>query len=126
MACKPTKSGGYKLTTEVINRLHEGFLCGLTITQACIYAGISRDTYYEWMKKRPDLAKRMELAQLNPFLAAKRTIMQNMGNPDVAKWYLERKSPDGEFSMKQDVAHIFKNAPSIVDDIPLPENKAKK
>lgn len=117
MACKPTKSGGYKLTTEVINRLHEGFLCGLTITQACIYAGICRDTYYEWMKKRPDLAKRMELAQLNPFLMAKKTIMDNMRSPDVAKWWLERKSPD-EFSTKQEVDHTFKNAPVIIDDIP--------
>lgn len=117
MACKPTKSGGYKLTTEVINRLHEGFLCGLTITQACIYAGICRDTYYEWMKKRPDLAKRMELAQLNPFLMAKKTIMDNMRAPDVAKWWLERKSPD-EFSTKQEVDHTFKNAPVIIDDIP--------
>lgn len=124
MACKPTKSGGYKLTTEVINRLHEGFLCGLTITQACIYAGICRDTYYEWMKKRPALAKKMELAQLNPFLAAKRTIMQNMGNPDVAKWYLERKSPD-EFSTKQEVDHTFKNAPVIIDDIPDANKKGK-
>lgn len=124
MACKPTKSGGYKLTTAVINRLHEGFLCGLTITQACIYAGICRDTYYEWMKKRPALAKKMELAQLNPFLAAKRTIMQNMGNPDVAKWYLERKSPD-EFSTKQEVDHTFKNAPVIIDDIPDANKKGK-
>lgn len=117
MACKPTKSGGYKLTTAVINRLHEGFLCGLTITQACIYAGICRDTYYDWMKKRPDLAKRMELAQLNPFLMAKKTIMDNMRSPDVAKWWLERKSPD-EFSTKQEVDHTFKNAPVIIDDIP--------
>lgn len=117
MACKPTKSGGYKLTTAVINRLHEGFLYGLTITQACIYAGICRDTYYDWMKKRPDLAKRMELAQLNPFLMAKKTIMDNMRSPDVAKWWLERKSPD-EFSTKQEVDHTFKNAPVIIDDIP--------
>lgn len=126
MPPKPTKSGGYKLTADVIKLLNEGFLCGLSVSQCCIYAGISRDTYYEWLKKRPDLALKFERAQLNPFLAAKRTIMQNMGNPDVAKWYLERKSPDGEFSLKQDVAHTFKNAPRIVDDIPVPVKKAKK
>lgn len=117
MPPKPTKSGGYKLTADVIKLLNEGFLCGLSVSQCCIYAGISRDTYYEWLKKRPDLALKFERAKLNPFLAAKRTIMQNMGNPDVAKWWLERKSPD-EFSTKQEVDHTFKNAPVIIDDIP--------
>ena len=51
---------------------------------------------------------------------AKKTIMDNMGNPDVAKWWLERKSPD-EFSTKQEVDHTFKNAPVIIDDIPVAE-----
>lgn len=124
MPNKRTKTGGYKLNTDTVNRLHEAFLMGLTVTQAVIYAGIARDTYYDWVKKFPALSARMEKAKLNPFLVAKKTIMDNMGNPDVAKWWLERKSPD-EFSTKQEVDHTFKNAPVIIDDIPDANKKAK-
>lgn len=121
---KPTsKYGGYKYTPEVVNRLNEGLLMGLTIDQACTYAGIHRDTYYDWCKKVKGFQEQMERAQLNPFLKAKQTIFNNLDKTDVAQWYLEHKARQ-EFSTRTETDFTMTEAPVIIDDIP--EEKAAK
>jgi len=46
------------------------------------------------------LKKMWEDLKQRPILTARRTIYDSLDNPDVAKWFLERKSKD-EFSTKQ-------------------------
>ena len=120
---KPTKTGGYKYTPEIVNRLNEGLLMGLTVEQACVYAGINKSTYYDWCQRIKGFQEKMEKAALNPFLKAKQTIFNNLDKTDVAQWYLEHKSSK-EFSTRTEMEYAQVEAPVIIDDIP--EEAAKK
>ena len=117
MGNKKTATGGYKHTPEIVNRLTEGLLMGLTIDQACIYAGIHRDTYYDWCNRIKGFKEKMERAALNPFLKAKQTIFNNLNNTEVATWYLERKASK-EFTTRTELEYTQVEAPVIVDDVP--------
>lgn len=125
MGNKKTATGGYKYTPEIVNRLNEGLLMGLTIDQACIYAGIHRATYYDWCERIKGFKEKMDKAALNPFLKAKQTIFNNLNNPDVAKWYLEHKA-NKEFNTRTEMEYAQVEAPVIVDDIPKDATEKRK
>lgn len=92
------------MTPEVIAKLEEGFMLGLTDLECCLYAGISKDALYDYCNKYPKFSERKEELKKNPSIKAKRNILEaiNNGDTDISKWYLERKNKD-EFSLKQEV-----------------------
>ncbi len=49
-----------KLTTETVNKLEEVFALDGTIEEACLFADISRTTYYNWIKDNPEMEERFE------------------------------------------------------------------
>lgn len=80
-----------KMTPEVVTKLEEVFALDGTVEEACFYAGISRNAYYEWIKAKPELNDRFEELRQRPFLKARQTIVKNLDQPEHAKWYMERK-----------------------------------
>lgn len=98
---------------EVVGVLIDALNIGMTVTEACHQAGISRDTFYTWKKKDPVLAYRLEKAETSTSRLAKGTLrmkLQNENeqlktNPDLdiptTRWWLERKNRD-EFSTKSE------------------------
>ena len=94
----------YNLTT--IADLLTAFQNSYNITEACHYAGISRDTYYRWLEQHPELAEKVEQAKHMPTRKAKETITKAIKEGDVAtsRWLLERRDPDfrskGELEVK--------------------------
>lgn len=93
------------MTDEMVNKLEYGFLKGLTDEQCCLFAGISKQTLYDYCHNHPEFTDRKELLKQNPTVKAKINIAEGIenGDEDLSKWYLERKSKD-EFSLKQDVS----------------------
>lgn len=93
------------MTQEMVNKLEYGFLKGLTDDQCCLFAGISKQTLYDYCHAHPEFFDRKELLKQNPSMKAKINIAEGIesGDPDLSKWYLERKNKD-EFSLKQDVS----------------------
>ncbi len=83
-------------TPTKIAKFIEAFNNGYSITEACQYAGIHRDTYYGWLEKYPDFARKMEEAKLMVNRRAKEIIVKSIadGNTNDAKWWLEHKDPD--------------------------------
>lgn len=77
---------------------------GFNISEACDYAAISRDTYYEKLKQSKEFSDRMERAKTNLQRKAKLNLAEAIesGNLDESKYYLERKCKD-EFSVKQEI-----------------------
>lgn len=91
------------MTDEVVQKLDEAFLYGLSDRQACLYAGINYSTFTEWIKRNPDYCTKKETLKENPKLRAKINIAKSIseGNLFDSKWYLEKT--DKEFTNKQEI-----------------------
>jgi hypothetical protein len=99
MASKPQK---FKYAV-MVRRLEEAFSVGASISEACGYAGISRDTYYRWTKNNKGLLERFESLIESPVLRAKQSVVGSFEkNPEIALKYLERKRKK-EFSPRMEM-----------------------
>jgi hypothetical protein len=88
-----------KMIPEVIGKLEEIFALDGTVKEACFYAGINPDTYYTFVKENPKYSERFDLLRETPVLAARRTIVNSLKNPDNAFKYMERKRKN-EWSLR--------------------------
>lgn len=104
------------ITDAVVGKLELGFSKGLNKTECCRFAGISRDSLYEYLKKNPKFSDRIEELQSQPSMKAKINIADRIekGDIDLSQWYLERKCRD-EFSLKQEVAAEVKSTVKLED-----------
>jgi hypothetical protein len=85
-----------KLTPEVVKKLEEAASIDASVSQTCYYAGISRKTYYEWMKNNPELSDRLDDLRERRPLQANRNITAAIeaGDLAISKWELEKKEPE--------------------------------
>ena len=89
------------LNQEKVKKLEEAFLLDCTIEEACYYAGISKQTYYNWKEKNEELFDHLDILRLSPIFKARRTVIGALESDiKVAQWYLERKVKK-EFSIKE-------------------------
>lgn len=95
------------MTTETVNKLEEVFAIGGTDEEACFYAGISRQTLYDYQAKHPEFIDRKEALKKRPILKARQTVVKSLDDPDHAKWYLERKQKN-EFSQRTETDNTTK------------------
>jgi hypothetical protein len=100
---KPTEFDPYKYSPETEAKLVEAFEMSYNVSEACQHAGISRDTYYAWIKEIDGFEATMEVAKSSPLKQAKGVIKDALKSGDIstAKWLLERKDP--EFKPKAEV-----------------------
>ena len=91
------------LTPQVVAKLVTAFQNGLSKKQAIRYAGISKDAYYDGVKKDKDFADKMSEAQWRPNMRAREVIVQAINNGDTksAQWWLERKEKN-EFTLRRE------------------------
>lgn len=82
-----------KLTPEVVTKLKEAFAIDCNVTEACYYAQISRETYYRWIKKNPELLDEFRYMKQTLPLKAKHNIAQRIhaGSVEDSWKYLERR-----------------------------------
>lgn len=87
-----------KMTLEVVGKLSTAFRDDFTIEEACRYAGIHKDTYYEECKRNPVFADEMLRQQDYPLTAAKNKLVREMQSPladgTLALKFLERRQRD--------------------------------
>lgn len=83
-----------KLTEETVNKLESIFKIGGTVEQACAYAGISKQTYYNWVEADPSFLTKMEAAQYYADIVAKNVVVDAVVKDRdlaTAKWWLEKR-----------------------------------
>lgn len=92
------------MTDELVKKIEYGFMRGMNDTEACLFADISRQTFYEYCRQHPEFADRKEELKKHPSVRAKLNVTEAIENGDVdlSKWYLERRNKD-EFSQKQQI-----------------------
>lgn len=105
-----------KQTPEAIKKLEEAFAIDASIQEAAFFAGITVQTYYNWIKNNPQLLERFTELRQKPVLAARNVIVSNIraGSAETSKWYLERKAK-AEFAPKAEVALTLTEI-SLTDD----------
>lgn len=82
------------MTKLVLQKLREAFLLGYTDSEACLYAGISDSTLYNYQKSHPEYLEEKRRYKLSPQIKAKNTLYASLGDVKVAMWFLERKCPE--------------------------------
>lgn len=91
-----------KMTEQVLADLKSAFLLGATNDEAHRYAGISHETFYNYLEKHPEFREEIEAWKDEPILKAKRKIVAELDKDTRnAQWYLERKKKD-EFAVRQE------------------------
>jgi hypothetical protein len=94
------------ITPDVVLKLETAFARGLNITEACLFAGIARNTYYEYLKENKDFSDKLEELQENVKMHAKVNIADKIidgKDVNTSQWLLERRDPD--FKPKQESDH---------------------
>lgn len=90
-----------KLTEDTIRKLSQAFSLDCSVKEACMYANISTDTYYRWIKEFPELSDEFErLRQLPIFRARMRVIKGIDESFDNALKYLKVKKRDEFWTAK--------------------------
>lgn len=104
------RTNKFKLTDDVAAKLEYAFKKGHTIKSACNFADVKYETYIKWTMKYPMFKAHMEMAQEYLKDKALKTVAYYLDNkdPDVAKWYLERKYSK-EYSKTPDMLQQINN-----------------
>ena len=110
------------MTPDVVGKLEQAFSLGCSDTEACLYADISRDTLYEYIKKHPEFADRKALLKDKLLLKARTVVAEALNNKDkdTAKWYLERKSKS-EFGTRTEITGADGSSltPPVINIMPV-------
>ena len=110
----------WKMTPETIGKLEAAFAIDCSIVEACAFADINTDTYYQWIKINPELSDRFQRLQKRPILRAKDTVFKGLiGNPELALKYLKSRLPkefNGDLGTI-DARSVHFHVTKVVDDI---------
>lgn len=89
------------MTPATVSKLENAFAQGFNITHACGIAEITRETYYEYIKKNPKFIDKVEWLRSKPYIKSVFEINKaiNTGDLTTCRWYAERKGKD-EFSLR--------------------------
>jgi transposase len=78
-----------------VDKLTQAIRLGATYQLACDYAGITRETFYQWLNNKPDFSDAVKDAEGKGALGWLAKIEQaaSDGNWQAAAWKLERRYP---------------------------------
>ena len=83
-----------KLDEDTVKKLESIFKVGGTVEQACAYAGITRQSYYNYIKADEGFLTKMDNARFYSDIVAKNLVVDSIikdKNLDSAKWWLEKR-----------------------------------
>lgn len=83
----------YKLSPDVLSGLQQAFRADFTVEEACLDVGISKETFYQWIKESDEFAQIMDRAKQHVATKAKKVVanMVENGSAEDAWKYLERR-----------------------------------
>lgn len=83
-----------KYTPETVDKLLSVLRAGATIKDACAYVGISQETFFQWVNRKPEFSEAVKKAQSESLIEAVTIIrLAAKNNWTAAAWLLERKDP---------------------------------
>lgn len=81
-----------KMDVATVTKLEQAFAIGASDTEACSYAGISRQTYYKYLKSNPEFVDKVQHLKVQMPMKAKNELAHliKAGNERAIFWYLDR------------------------------------
>lgn len=81
-----------KVDYQVMSKLEDALQYGATVSEACHYAGISRDTFYRYFRAEEVFAQKMEIARNRLLRVAKANVATAIiaGDYQGSVWLLEK------------------------------------
>lgn len=93
------------MTDNVLNKLRQAFSYGCTDNEACVVAGISQETFYNYLKVDKSFLQERDELRLRPIISARQMIVKNIPNDLAhARWYATKKLSQ-EFGDKMNIEH---------------------
>lgn len=85
-----------KYTPDVVDRIEQALQLGASYRLACLYGGISEDTFGRWRDKKPEFAEIVARAEGIGAVQLLEAIdaAASAGNWRAAAWILERRYPE--------------------------------
>lgn len=81
-----------KKKAVIVQKLKEAFAIGCSVTEACFYAGIVKQTFYNLFKNDNDLLDEFEALRESPNILARKAWIQGFAiDPKLARDYVVRK-----------------------------------
>jgi hypothetical protein len=107
-------------------KIEEAASLDASVEEIAFYAGISRETYYQIIKKDKAFSDRILALRQRPVLKARQTVVQSLSDPQNAFRYLEKKRKV-EFGNTVDVTSNGESvAPRILQIIVNRPNERKE
>ena len=95
-----------KFNEDTVRKLTDAFRRSATTEEACSYAGITKETFYQRYKKKNGFSDEIDSAKRFPFMLAKTKIFDAISSKDInvsAKYALEfLRRRDPEWKDKQE------------------------
>jgi len=102
-----------KYDETTVKKLEEVFAIDGSVEEACYYANISRQTYYDWIKRDPKLKVKFDRLRNRPVLKARKEVVKGLNCYSNAMDYLKRKKKL-EFGDNIDVSTLGKELPKAI------------
>lgn len=96
-----------KMNNTIVNKLEYAYSRGLSDAEACLYAGITKPTLYDYMKENEEFKERAEVLKVNIKMHAKMNIAQTV---------IEEKSIENSKYILERTCDEFKNKPAVKVD----------
>ena len=113
------------MTQEVVAKLEQAFAIDCSVEEACSYADISRNTFYDYIKINPSFSDRIEQLRQKPVLKARTTVVAKLGDSfDNSMEYLRRKKKTefGDSLSVESTIHkpytITEEQKKVLDELP--------
>jgi hypothetical protein len=88
------------MTPTTLQKLEEAFSFGCTDEEACFFAGICKQSLYNFQKENEDFLDRKEVLKSRPVLLARQSVINGIkDNPNLAFKFFESKQSN-EFNKK--------------------------
>jgi len=98
------------MTEENVGKLESILQTGASDSAACAYAGISRDSFYEWIKRDHAFSDRMDNARNYAVIAARQVVVKSIikdQNLESAKWYIEKHDIKQQGNQQNTQVNVF-------------------